>query len=105
MIRHGVQAWVVLLRRTFLSVSLLAAVGLAGFALSASGQGASGGDVGVVAHSTSEVDAVAATGAGWVRLTSSWACSSRSNGVYSRVRWNSLEAWSPREVARAPGSS
>ena len=71
---------------------MLAAVGLAGFALSASGQGASGADVGVVAHSTGEVDEVAATGAGWVQLTSSWARLEPVNGMYSVPRWDALDA-------------
>jgi hypothetical protein len=92
MIRRGAPAWVVMLRRTLFSASLLAAVALVGFALSASGQGASGGDVGVVALSTSDVDAVAATGSGWVRLSSTWSLLEPTNGVYAQGAWNSLEA-------------
>ena len=49
------------------------------------GQGSSGGDVGVDAHSDAQVDRVADSGAGWVGLSSSWAVLEPTNGVYSTL--------------------
>ena len=92
MFRHGARTWVAIARRSLLAMALVAATGLAGFALSASGQGSSGGDVGVVAHSDTEVDQVAASGAGWVAWVSSWSRLEPTNGVYSVSAWDALEA-------------
>ena len=88
---HRTWAGAAIVRRSLLTTALVAALGLAGFVAERVGPGLERRRRGVVAHSDTEVDRVAA-GAGWVALSSSWSRLEPTNGDYSVPAWDALEA-------------